>query len=628
MTDAAKLSLKFDEWAVTFSAKKAALDCRHRPSGCHLKADLAFRVRSGRKREQWAFAHCEDASPNRIALHDANGNCQGYVALDGRGGALRLHVIERAAQKYRGELSFHGIATLGRQSFACRTQAAMKSKVVQMAAGPADSALNDSLFDVDTDTALVFSGAPATISTKRPGKSKKPKFNVTATALAHEASQSTICITVEKDYYRSRYAPWYRPIDKTRCPSPPTGWMSWNVYFDTAGEDENLAEARVGANKLEPYGLEIWSIESWQDNSATLPVRNFHNLTLRPFGEQFPHGMQWLADRIRELGFRPGIWTVPFGTGDEAFYDARKEWFLHDADGSPMSNWCGRFVLDPSQRAVRQHMRDTHRAMAEEWGYEFFKIDGMSGRSPSYSAHFFERPEVQAAFAEPCPNPYERCVKALRKGIGPGRILLACQGHYSGPDLIASDAGRIGADIVHPNHPPRWHNYLDQGKATLNQLFANNIVWYNDPDTLLVGEYASLAVARLATAVVALPGQMMFAGDKLAELPKERMWLLQRTLPVFNKARYKAAKVREQLEDVLIMLSIVEERLPGNAKHLVLKYLKLGIIGLEHVVHEDMLDLARLWLRAQRLRKEIAQLEESSRRRERRRFEAWLASQG
>ncbi len=524
--------LKLGEWTVAFSHKKAALDCKHRKSGCRVKGKLRFHARVGRQDVAWSIGPPLDGAKGRLSLLDPDGNCQGYVALDANGPRLRLYAIHRAAQSFQGALAFDAAASVGADTFACRTQAPARKKVVQMAAGPADSALNDSLFDVPTDTALVFSEADVAITTEPAGKSKKPKFHVRATARVHDSAQAAIAMTVERDYYRSRWAPWYSPVDKKRCPAPPTGWMSWNVYFDTAGERENLAEARVGARKLKPYGLEIWSIESWQDNSATLPVRDFHNLTLRALQEQFPSGMRWLAEEIRKLGFKPGIWTVPFGTGDEAYYALHKDWFLHHPDGAPMTNWCGRFVLDPSQPQVRAHMRETHRIMAEEWGYEFFKIDGMSGRGPGYSAHFYERPDVQAAFARKCAGPYERCVKALRKGIGPDRIFLACQGHYSGPDVAYADAGRIGADIVHPNQPPHWRNYYGQGLTTLNQLFANNILWYNDPDTLLVGEYAPLDVARLATTVVGLPGQMMFAGDKLAELPKERMWLLQRTLPV------------------------------------------------------------------------------------------------
>jgi hypothetical protein len=45
----------------------------------------------------------------------------------------------------------------------------------------------------------------------------------------------------------------------------------------------------------------------------------------------------------------------------------------------------------------------------------------------------------------------------------------------------------------------------------------------------------------------------------------------------FDKARYKADKVREQLKDVLILLSIVNDRIASPAKYLVLKYLRMDV---------------------------------------------------
>ena len=78
----------------------------------------------------------------------------------------------------------------------------------------------------------------------------------------------------------------------------------------------------------------------------------------------------------------------------------------------------------------------------------------------------------------------------------------------------------------------------------------------------------------------------------------------------FDKVRYKAEKLREQLKDLVIRMGIVKERLPGRAKYLVLKYLKMGIIELEHIASFDMLCLARLFLRARRLRDEIGRLEQ------------------
>ena len=92
--------------------------------------------------------------------------------------------------------------------------------------------------------------------------------------------------------------------------------------------------------------------------------------------------------------------------------------------------------------------------------------------------------------------------------------------------------------------------------------------------------------------------------------------------PQFDKLRYKADKVTEQLKDVLIIFNIVNNRIGPKAKYLVLKYLRMGIIELEHIVNNDMLALARLYLRARRMRKEIAELQEASERRRQLKAEA------
>jgi len=96
--------------------------------------------------------------------------------------------------------------------------------------------------------------------------------------------------------------------------------------------------------------------------------------------------------------------------------------------------------------------------------------------------------------------------------------------------------------------------------------------------------------------------------------------------PQFDKLRYKADKIAEQRKDVLIMFGIVNERIKAWEKYLVLKYLRMGIIELEHVVDNDMLALARLYLRAERMRKEIAELQEAGERRRQRTAALWASS--
>jgi len=348
----------------------------------------------------------------------------------------------------------------------------------------------------------------------------------------HEASRSAFIINLEKDYFRNRYVPYYHSLDRKRCPKTPSGWMSWNTYFDTATADDNLAEARIGQKYLQPFGCEFWHIESWQGNSDKLPVRNFYNMNLETSKRKFPKGMKRLADDIRKLGFRPGLWMAPFGTGNKEFYDQHRDWFVHDVEGKPVPCWNGQYTLDPTVSEAREHLKTIFRTASREWGYEYFKIDGMSGRNHGYSAHLYERPEIKARFRDPsCPNPFELCIKAFREGIGEDRVLLACQGHTSGPDVLYADASRIGADIVSPNKPVQWTGVHNQGRCFLNQAFTHNIVMIADPDTLLVNDL-TLEEARVSATIIAVPGQLTFFGDKLAGLSDERMKILQQTLPV------------------------------------------------------------------------------------------------
>jgi hypothetical protein len=99
----------------------------------------------------------------------------------------------------------------------------------------------------------------------------------------------------------------------------------------------------------------------------------------------------------------------------------------------------------------------------------------------------------------------------------------------------------------------------------------------------------------------------------------------ERGMPEFDKARYKAEKLGEERDDVLSMFGIVKIRLPEDARRLVLRYLKMGIIDLEHITHPDMLALAKYYLRARRLEKEIVDLKAASSRARERRLAAFLA---
>lgn len=515
------VSSLFADWNVAFDENSSRLKASN--DTVFIDANLSFSANG----KAWKVANSRDGVKNRFAILDDIGDVQGYITFPKKSDRLELFFYHRTAQSYKGRLAMNGKISFLKDSFACRSIPQKNERVLQLGINSPDSFICDSLFSPLHDTMLRIRADSVKIYSRGNGN-----FDISISGDISEAAEASFTFDIQKDFLKNRYVPYYKPLDRKRCPKTPAGWMSWNTYFDKATAKDNLAEARIGKKFLQPFGCEIWSIESWQENSDQLPVSKFYNMNLETNQAQFPEGMKKLAQDIRALGFRPGIWMAPFGTGNEEFYLQHKDWFLHSSDGTPIPSWNGKYTLDPTVPAARKHLRKIFKIARDDWGYEFFKIDGMSGRNKSYCAHLYERPEIRAIFSDPsCPNPFELCVKAFREGIGDDAIFLACQGHTSGPEAAYAEMLRTGADVVNPNMPIQWKNVLNQAKCTVNQIFTHNISMISDPDTILIKDLP-LESARVEATIVALPGQLTFFGDKLAGIEPQKMKILQQTLPV------------------------------------------------------------------------------------------------
>lgn len=523
------------DWKVAFADESSRLALSHREGNAAISGILSFTgpaaitgsgIGEDEAMAKWRIVSSRDGFPNRLALVDPRDNVDGYISFQSDGEGVTLLVYHRTAFAYSGMLSFDGCISYRDDAYPCSLTPKANDRVLSVKSGDAVSLADDALFSPSTDEALAFENVQCRIEDGR--------FCVSSELRIDRATGNSLSFRIVKDWYKSRWVPNWRAPDRVRSPHAPTGWLSWNTYFDTAGSKENLDEARFAAKYFLPFGMEFWNIESWQDNSPHLPVADFHNMDLETYKVQFPEGMKWLADEIKKLGFRPGLWMAPYGTGNADFHARHKDWFLHGKDGKPIRSWNGRYTLDPTAPGALEHLTSIFDKASHEWGYEFFKIDGMSGRDHGYCAHLYERPEIRALMHDPgCPNPFERTVAAYRKGIGEDRIFLACQGHFTGAEAGYADASRTGADIVHPNEPVKWENILLQARCTVNQSFAHANVFWSDPDCMLVSQDAlAREQAQVETTVVALPGQQTFAGDKLAELAPDRIKLIQQALPV------------------------------------------------------------------------------------------------
>jgi hypothetical protein len=120
---------------------------------------------------------------------------------------------------------------------------------------------------------------------------------------------------------------------------------------------------------------------------------------------------------------------------------------------------------------------------------------------------------------------YRRTLQAIRSTIGPDRYLLGCWGlPIEGAGIF--DGSRTGGDIV-----LGWGGFQVALRPTLQSYHLHNIVWYSDPDVMLVRPPLTLDQARAWATLQGLTGQALMSSDRLMDLPEERVELLRRVYP-------------------------------------------------------------------------------------------------
>ena len=128
----------------------------------------------------------------------------------------------------------------------------------------------------------------------------------------------------------------------------PAGYCTWysEPHGGAADEKSILTLAQCAAKELKPFGFSFVQIDDkWQDGQERNgPARRF--MRAKPDGP-YPHGMQAVAERFRQLGLTAGIWFLPFASDcqDPEFKD-RQDWFAMRLDGKPYETPWGNTSLD------------------------------------------------------------------------------------------------------------------------------------------------------------------------------------------------------------------------------------------------------------------------------------------
>ncbi len=310
----------------------------------------------------------------------------------------------------------------------------------------------------------------------------------------------------------------------------PHGWCSWYYYFTNVDEGavlENLEHAQQlrGLLRLDYVQIDDGyqaDVGDWLDTNS-----------------KFPHGMQYLAERIHRAGYGAGIWLAPFlARSTSRLAREHPEWLVKDEEGrpvlalrNPLWGWRACYAVDCTHPDVLEWLQRTIATLTQKWGFDLLKLDFLyAGALPG---HRYRKDVTRAA--------------ALRIGLeairraAPDTFLIGC-GCPFGPAVGLVDSMRIGPDVA-----PYWSDTISRvilrdlhGVATkhavrniLSRAFLHRRWWINDPDCLMVRTQSTRLSEEefrtLATAI-ALTGGSVVLSDRLALFAQPEVERLRQTL--------------------------------------------------------------------------------------------------
>jgi hypothetical protein len=325
--------------------------------------------------------------------------------------------------------------------------------------------------------------------------------------------------TVISNYYRDVLGvKFYQPLDKSHFSLPPSGWCTWYYYYNRINETEVKRNASWIADNLRDFGAQYVQIDDgWQGAGGRGGQRDWTTVNR----QRFPGGMAKLAADIKSLGLEPGLWLAPHGQSNPQFVSSHPNIFLLKPEGTTASDtWEGKFLVDPTTPESATYLKDLFKKLSG-WGYDYFKIDGQPIVVDEYGAKksFMKNPADDAA------GLYRKTLETIRTEIGPDRYLLGCWGTpREGVGIM--NGSRTGGDIV-----LGWDGFQVALRPTMEFYYLHNIVWYSDPDVLLVRSPLTLDQAQVWATLEGLTGQALMSSDRLLDLSAERVELLRRVYP-------------------------------------------------------------------------------------------------
>lgn len=323
----------------------------------------------------------------------------------------------------------------------------------------------------------------------------------------------------------------------------PIGWASWYYYYTKITEEDMIKNLNFFIKNEETIPIDFIQL----DDGYFEKIGDYHTIN-----DKFPHGLEWLFEKINNVGFKGGIWTAPFFAEKESeILQEHPKWFLNKKGTDKLLkthyNWnTFEYSLDLTKSEVLKYIENYFKQFRyalkknpqEEYNLiEFFKIDFLHAAAP-YDAQYSRNDLTRAQL-------YYNGLNAIRKGISDECFLLGC-GAPLGPCVGLVDAMRISTDTA-----PEWSKLDWIGdkrgfslpslkRALINVLYRSYMhthFWVNDPDCLMIRRTdtkLTMEEIKLQLTVFGLSGGQILISDDMTKLGKKELRDAKLVLPAYN----------------------------------------------------------------------------------------------
>lgn len=317
---------------------------------------------------------------------------------------------------------------------------------------------------------------------------------------------------------------------------PPAIGCTWHFYGGNICEKTVLRELQAIRKRRIP--LDVYLIDDFWE-----PCYGDWNA----IPERFPHGMGYLADRIRAAGMIPGIWTGPFAVKEQSETAKTHDFFFRNESGEKI-RFFGDYMIDPTAPGALEWITELFSRLHKDYGFCYFKLDKLDFCHSTWRG---VKPVCHDRSVTPV-EAYRRMIAAIRNAVGPESFICICGGHF-GASIGLCNTQRSSGDTY-----GRWCFDINgqplpieeiRFKQTAARLHWRRI-WYTNADGMEIRRRAEpqnaekdfgLSVGLMTDDEAVLSsikhyftGGILMCGESLTDVTDDRLALYRHVIPSVN----------------------------------------------------------------------------------------------